>query len=261
MNGNESAANLKVLYKKPSCGNICNEFKSCFNCTYSHNECVWCANQAKCVLSKAIQVYFPFGECINYITERSQCDTRLGSGVFSLPQLFPYSNNANSAVGGSCSGQYSNCSACIRDEKCGWCTRDTAVNNENETNQTLLARVALNTGAGMCMEGGDTNSSGFKCKNNWFFSQCPLCECNGHTVCGVDRVGGNNIEAALNKTEPASLAVKSERKTFLDEMTDSLVFNYNSHSTCGKCMNNTDGEYCSQCRMGFYGNPKNNGSW
>ncbi len=244
---NESTAtlnNIRVLYKKPSCGNICNEFKSCFNCTYSQNECVWCSTQAKCVLSKAIQVYFPFGECINYITERNQCELRTGS-LYSLPQQFSYSNV--NAFASTCSNQYSNCSACIRAVKCGWCTRDAS--SENETNQSGLSKSSWNTGTGLCMEGGETNSSGHKCKYNWFFSQCPSCECNGHAIC-------SKINDQLNKT-----VVNMERKNFLDDAVDSLVFKQNSFGSCGKCMNNTDGDFCSQCKIGYYGNPKNNGTW
>ena len=225
--------------------NICNVFESCFSCTYSPNECVWCATQAKCVLSKATQVYFPFGECINYITERSQCE--VGSSINSLPQQFSYSNG--NVFTSSCSNQYSNCSACIRDEKCGWCTRDTV--NENETNLTGLTKSSWNTGTGLCMEGGETNSSGYKCKYNWFFSQCPACECNGHAICS------SQIYDQLNRAAVFNL----ERNIFLDDAAKILIPKQNSFGSCGKCMNNTDGDFCSQCKIGYYGNPKNNGSW
>jgi len=217
----------QVVYKKPTCANICSEFKNCFNCTSSRNDCVWCATQAKCVLSKAIQVYFPFGECFNYMYDKNQCEL-IKTPTNNQPQLYPYANlNSNIMLSvTNCVNQYSNCSACIRDEKCGWCSKDTLENNDN-------SMLAFNTGTGICIEGGETNSYGNRCKFNWFFSQCPNCECNGHSVCEY-----NDYLNQTTTTTTSSSVIKS----------------------CSKCLNNTDGENCDQCKSGYFGNPKNNGT-
>ncbi|RNA05463.1 attractin 1 [Brachionus plicatilis] len=103
-----------------------------------------------------------------------------------------------------CSALHSNCSSCITDERCGWCTKDTQGDG------------TLNTGFGKCLEGGELKSLNKECEDNWFFSSCPSCECNGHSTCS-------------------------------------------NSSACTKCMNNTQGPYCSECKFGFFGKAKNNG--
>ncbi|CAF0916193.1 unnamed protein product [Brachionus calyciflorus] len=195
-----SNSSLKQLYKKPSCTQMCSEFTSCTNCTsliningQYQNNCVWCASQSKCVQKKAISILYPFGECFNLINDREQCDREI------TQEQTGAKININ-----TCSLLYSNCSSCITDERCGWCTKDS------------LDSSSLNTGYGICIEGGEKSSLNNQCKLKWFFSNCPQCECNGHSVCS-------------------------------------------NTSTCSKCMNNTQGEYCSECRSGYFGKPKNNG--
>jgi hypothetical protein len=65
---------------------------------------------------------------------------------------------------------------------------------------------------------------------NWFFSSCPSCECNGHSTCSqsLSKINENKLPSV-------------------------------SSYTCGECLNNTEGEYCSVCKKGYYGNAKNNG--
>jgi len=56
------------------------------------------------------------------------------------------------------------------------------------------------------------------CKaEKWYFTECPACQCNGHSQC---------------KENP---------------------------SICSKCLDNTEGEHCEECKSGFYGNAINCG--
>ncbi|CAG0906574.1 unnamed protein product, partial [Cyprideis torosa] len=61
------------------------------------------------------------------------------------------------------------CEACQRNPACGWCDDGSG------------------TGLGRCLEGNylapalGSNSTCFK--RLWFFSECPTCQCNGHSYC------------------------------------------------------------------------------
>ena len=60
----------------------------------------------------------------------------------------------------ACQYQYANCSACVMDERCGWCSRD-------EANATS-GLWAQNAGAGVCMEGAFSQANENRCKLNWY---------------------------------------------------------------------------------------------
>lgn len=189
-----------TVYKKPSCLQMCSQYTSCSNCTNSQNfngqyqsNCIWCASQSKCVQKKAVSILYPFGECHDLVDSREKCEKQtreVQTGL--IHEIKP------------CSALHSNCSSCITDERCGWCTKDTQGDG------------TLNTGFGKCLEGGELKSLNKECEDNWFFSSCPSCECNGHSTCS-------------------------------------------NSSACTKCMNNTQGPYCSECKFGFFGKAKNNG--
>lgn len=156
-----------------------------------------------------------------------------------------------------CSIIHSNCSSCVKDERCGWCTKDSYNNNKlnladllslNSTNGTVILNYSSNTGYGTCMEGGETFSIGNRCALNWFFTKCPSCECNGHSTCANSLNLTQEYVNDLNKTD------------LLNDPTFMSLLASSSSLSCGKCLNNTEGEYCSECKSGFYGNAKNNGA-
>ena len=157
-----------VVFMKPICSQTCDEYKSCSNCTLSNsrykNDCVWCASQTKCVLASSLSILDPFGECVNLITKRNECElsaTNLGlNEAHSITPLKKFSTFASDYQGyyyqGFCEINHSNCSACISDERCGWCSSDaydfldmTSINN---TIPSIFLNYSLNTGFGTCME-------------------------------------------------------------------------------------------------------------
>lgn len=118
----------------------------------------------------------------------------------------------------ACQVRYSNCSSCISDERCGWCSLDTGLKNIG----------ASNSGVGVCMEGSYLKANDeMKCGANWFFTQCPSCECNGHSTCSKKNVTNSEQVARI----------------------------------CTKCLNNTRGMNCQECTRGYFGNPENNGKF
>ena len=160
--------NESVVYKKPTCSQMCDEFKSCSNCTLSNsrfkNECVWCASQSKCVLGSALHILYPFGECFTLVNKRTECERNyvsvgLNTAHFITNSMTPSINtNSNSYQQSFCEIQHSNCSSCITDERCGWCSLDSydlieSINIINKS-EPFLFNYSLNTGYGTCMEVG-----------------------------------------------------------------------------------------------------------
>ena len=163
----------RVIYKKPSCPHMCTELSDCLNCTQSA-ECVWCSTSFTCILQSAAHVYFPFGECTRLVGDPAQCESRVErktTGHFFKKFELTSLNESVSL----CALYFTNCTACTRDERCGWCSSDSL-------NDTLSAN---NTGHGTCMEGSNSGSNEHACPHNWHFvpSSCPACECNGHSTC------------------------------------------------------------------------------
>ena len=214
----------QLVYQKPTCSQMCSEYTSCYNCTYlsmiktqGQSDCVWCSSHSKCLQRSSMTILYPFGECMSYISDKMECDQDI--------YRFERNHILGSSISSYCSNLYTNCSTCIQDERCGWCTKDTRFNVStlNSLDSSTLFNHSMNTGYGICMEGGESGSSNLKCRSNWYFSSCPTCECNGHSTC-------------------------------------SSYLNLISSPQCSNCLNNTEGEYCSQCKKGYYGNPKNNGT-
>lgn len=201
-----------VIYKKPSCDTICYEANSCTNCTAS-SECIWCSTSSRCVLRAAVMAYFPFGQCIEYTNQADQCETKIKKSVGHNMRQF---SDMAPPLYSSCQYRYSNCSGCTMDERCGWCSSDSS------------GGFPSNTGAGMCMEGAYSQATENRCKLNWYFTECPSCECNGHATCGQ-----NTNVTNFEQVKP----------------------------TCKACMNNTIGSGCGQCSSGYYGDPLNNGKF
>ena len=121
----------------------CSMHDSCNYCT--NNNCIWCDSQDKCVDKNAFVVNFPYGECREWTTTNSKC----------RPE------------GVSRCTHYKNCSSCREDPECGWCDDETG------------------TETGKCMAGGSSGSRDEnECNGNlWHFTNCPSCQCNGHSKC------------------------------------------------------------------------------
>lgn len=180
---------------------------------------------------------YSFSECLKLINDREQCD-----GVDNKQQNHnqyadsseegliltetPPATESSPILASSCAQLYSNCSACIQDERCGWCTRDSG-DIETSSFSWMFENAAQNTGHGQCMEGGQSGPLS-QCSRNWFYSNCPACECNGHSTC------------VRNVTNPTTIY-------------DAVDL------TCKECHNNTQGEHCSDCRSGYFGQAANNG--
>jgi len=203
---------------------MCPELATCANCTLNP-ECIWCTTKSACILRSAVQAYFPFGDCIDYVSVHDKCPRTppKSAGPSLLLQSSSLSRQFDMLappIYSSCQIHYSNCSACIMDERCGWCSSDIF-------NKSIALIGENNSGAGQCMEGAYSRSKDDMCRLNWYFTECPMCECNGHATCERNR---RNV---TNYTQVAQ--------------------------TCGECANNTEGEGCGECSKGFYGFPENNG--
>ncbi|XP_012222964.1 attractin-like protein 1 isoform X2 [Linepithema humile] len=129
------------------CRHPCVEYTSCRNCTES--DCIWCHNEAKCVDKNAYPASFPYGQCREWTTIDVRCRaTESGREWCSF---------------------YSSCASCRADPGCGWCDDGSG------------------TGKGLCLPGGargPSSKSLDKCSfDHWYFTQCPTCQCNGHSKC------------------------------------------------------------------------------
>nr|XP_045625538.1 attractin-like protein 1 isoform X3 [Procambarus clarkii] len=153
MNGGTRSA----LPNHRPCELTCAERLSCSNCTETKGSCMWCFNQQRCVNNNSYLVSFPYGQCREWTTEAKRCpDVESGVSRCSIHQT---------------------CKECQADVACGWCDDGSG------------------TGIGTCIEGGQRGPINpvtgvmqkSKCpKLNWFFTDCPLCNCNGHSRCEND---------------------------------------------------------------------------
>lgn len=138
-----------------SCEAPCYLRHSCNECI--SNKCIWCSTSEQCLESSAYFVYHPMGQCLHYVAHMLKCQ-------FS-----------------SCS-DIESCDKCLANPKCGW-----------------LNDIG-NTGKGKCLEGTsagpsydrlllDSPTGNTSLLNlltvlpNWFYTSCPLCQCNGHSYC------------------------------------------------------------------------------
>ncbi|XP_065556623.1 attractin-like isoform X2 [Artemia franciscana] len=135
------------------CDVPCSERTTCSNCTQGH--CMWCSSLQRCVDKNGYIPSFPFGTCREWTTSELKC---------------------KHPVEGSICGSYRTCDQCREDPGCGWCDDGTG------------------TGIGRCMDGGlsgpmiEKNTiwevDSDKCPlERWYFTSCPVCQCNGHSYC------------------------------------------------------------------------------
>lgn len=145
-----------------SCDMPCFKRRSCTDCT--RTKCIWCSTTDQCIDSSAYFAYHAMGQCMHYVAHSQKCSIA------------------------SC-GDIETCDKCLTNPKCGWL---------NDID---------NRGKGRCMEGtqagpfslsdnlasfGTSNTSlssnnqlelGLGGFPNWYYTSCPLCQCNGHTGC------------------------------------------------------------------------------
>ncbi|KAL5020999.1 hypothetical protein ScPMuIL_000154 [Solemya velum] len=137
--------NSTSVIEHSQCTKPCHYYTSCENCT--HGDCMWCGNQQQCVDINSYVASFVYGQCMEWTKKHEQCKETRCADIH-------------------------NCHQCHANPSCGWC------NNES------------NTGLGRCMEGGFSGPviNGIKdhrvCPlKRWYFTDCPLCQCNGHSSC------------------------------------------------------------------------------
>ena len=53
------------------CNKPCHLYNTCGNCTDS--KCMWCGNQRRCVESISYVASFPYGQCMEWTTQRDKC--------------------------------------------------------------------------------------------------------------------------------------------------------------------------------------------
>ncbi|XP_017778729.1 PREDICTED: attractin-like protein 1 [Nicrophorus vespilloides] len=149
---NQTQTDVMVIDQGQQCPRVCSEYSSCQNCT--QEECIWCQNEGRCVDKNAYISSFPYGRCREWTTVSTKCRS---------------SGNEEKS---QCSF-YLTCAQCRDDPACGWCDDGSR------------------TGLGKCMPGGyagptlHTQSlpSSTCPSERWHFTNCPLCQCNGHASC------------------------------------------------------------------------------
>ncbi|XP_075986536.1 attractin-like protein dsd isoform X2 [Anticarsia gemmatalis] len=138
-----SSEDISVAAAGP-CSAPCSTFQTCANCTAE--ECIWCASAGRCVDKNAYGASFPLGGCRAWST----------------------SGGAGGACGAlrGCAAHVS-CAACRAEPACGWCDD------------------GAGGGRGVCLPGGARRPHAPKlcAQHRWHFTACPLCQCNGHSVC------------------------------------------------------------------------------
>ncbi|XP_063233286.1 attractin-like protein 1 [Bacillus rossius redtenbacheri] len=210
----------------------CAELTSCINCT--NEECIWCQNEGRCVDKNAYTASFPYGQCREWTTQKSHCRT--------------------AGPGKSVCNFYPTCAECRTDPACGWCDDGSG------------------TGLGTCLPGGNHGPYGpeFSCSlDHWYFTQCPACQCNGHSTCANDSSLCNQPCANLTHGPHCQHCVVgyygnpvNGGKCHLCECNDQGM---ECHSETGKCFCTTKGitgDHCERCdtQNHYHGDPTNHGS-
>ncbi|KAI8423020.1 hypothetical protein MSG28_014108 [Choristoneura fumiferana] len=129
------------------CSAPCATFHTCSNCT--NEECIWCASQGRCVDKNAYGASFPLGGCRLWST--SSAATGCG------------------AARAGCARHVS-CASCRAEPACGWCDDGGG------------------GGRGVCLPGGARrpHEPHVCAAHRWHFTRCPLCQCNGHSICDAE---------------------------------------------------------------------------
>ncbi|XP_071506476.1 attractin-like protein 1 [Diadema antillarum] len=218
-----------------SCDDPCENYSDCASCLpKSNSQCMWCASQQRCIESNSYMTSFPYGLCLEWRTSVEGCPS-------------------------SCADHLT-CGDCEADPACGWCDS------------------GMRTGLGTCMEGsytGPINVEGPEpvldynlCPaSNWYFVQCPSCQCNGHSQCPQ-----NSSECGLCEDFTQGDSCETCQLGYYGRPQNGGVCypcSCNGHSdvceqTSGECYCNAKGvkgHTCDRCDSSskYYGNPKDGG--
>ncbi|XP_074390420.1 uncharacterized protein LOC141728024 isoform X2 [Zonotrichia albicollis] len=231
-------------------------------------------------------------ECLSPSLAPLRCLLRGGGGGASSAPSGTFGAGGGASPGGGggapercppppeCAGA-SQCSQCLRRPRCGWCAR------------------AGHNGGGRCLEGGLSGprhgvTQACGAGGVWAFLSCPPedeCE-NGHHTCGPSQVcrdladgftcacrAGYAMDSRTGECRPVCRQ-GCANGTCLEPDRCRCHFGFvggdcatpcacNGHSDCAgpmerdaclRCMNNTQGPQCQQCRPGFVGSALSGGS-
>lgn len=144
------------------CDNSCSSRPTCKACILG--SCMWCISQQRCLETNAYAATFPLAQCTEWTT--SKC----------------------SAL--SCE-DFQTCSTCQEHERCGWC---------DDGSKTGKGRCLDGAASGPLSSTGSTfRLNGSLCPaQNWYFTDCPKCQCNGHSTCNGS---SECLQPCLHRTE------------------------------------------------------------
>ncbi|XP_069690268.1 attractin-like protein 1 isoform X2 [Periplaneta americana] len=227
----KAVGNATEQQEPTACTSSCAEFTLCLNCTVE--ECIWCQNEGRCVDKNAYTASFPYGQCREWTTHQARCRSTSGKSACSF---------------------YPTCVECRDDPACGWCDDGSG------------------TGLGQCLPGGNAgpNQPNLSCAaGRWFFTECPTCQCNGHSTCAVNSSVCNQPCANLTQGPHCEHCVLgyygnpvNGGKCIPCECNDQGT---ECHPDTGKCFCTTKGitgDHCERCdtQNHYHGDPTNKGS-
>lgn len=231
--GNKTQKAIVNPDMRPSCEPSCHQRTSCINCSAGPS-CMWCSSLQRCIESNAYAAAFPMAQCMEWTIHKTKCT--------------------------NCS-DIQTCDACQLNPRCGWCDDGSG------------------TGVGRCMEGAGGGPYSWTDKGSvlvpemcasdrWFFTSCPTCQCNGHSLCVP---GTSECRKPCNNLTEGSHCQYCQEKYFGDPVNGGTCKPCfcNNHSekcnrTTGRCHCTTKGitgETCDKCdeQNHYYGNPKERG--
>jgi len=132
------------------CDNPCYMRRSCNECTTS--KCIWCSTTEQCIDSSAYFVYHTMGQCMHYVAHMFKCPVAACADI-------------------------DTCDKCLTNPRCGWL---------NDITNTGKGECIEGTSAGPSLTGiakTNTSLSNPSTPPSWYYTNCPPCQCNGHSHC------------------------------------------------------------------------------
>ncbi|KAK6059190.1 plexin repeat-containing domain protein, partial [Cooperia oncophora] len=168
----------------------CSSLHTCGECL-QEQKCMWCPSTSRCINMEAYALSFAYGQCHSWVAGHAH------GFAFSKSCRIESSN---------CSS-HKTCAECQLSPECGWLDDGSR------------------TGLGTCTRGsarGPLERSPDFHPHQWYFTDCPACQCNGHSMCNETRHTLGGVQ-----------------------------------EVCGECQNNTMGKHCEICAPGYHGDPRN----